>query len=196
MDRALAECSRLTLFNWFTYNSALLAGESYLHVLNLADLARRQKRLTLCSSFENSQGDLSNLEAISTFSLQNALQRAAELGILLRRRTPDSKRRLVALDPAWIDEDALGTWIERVGEFRREGKSRRTNALGECRELFILRFLAFRFNIRTDRLRLITAARRVLTLAKSLALTQVETTPWPLDSPNEFRDLPALLAKL
>lgn len=47
------KCSRLTTFDRSTYNSALLASEFPLHVLHLADFARRQN-LTFCPSFKNS----------------------------------------------------------------------------------------------------------------------------------------------
>ena len=120
------------------------------------------------------QGDLSNLEAISTFSLQNALRRAQELGIILRKRATDSKRQLIALDPAWAQEDELATWVERVGTFRREGKSRRTNELGR---FFLLCFSPLCVHSLTA---FLAAARRVFELAISLKLPALETTPWPL----------------
>lgn len=74
------------------------------------------------------QGDLSTLESISTFTLQNAFQRFDELGLIVRRKS--KKVRLVGLNRS-MDEEALNAWSEKIGAFRREGKSRRTNALGK-----------------------------------------------------------------
>jgi len=157
------------------------------------------------------QGDLSNLEAISTFALQNALGRAAELGIVLRRRrrqqatdpaaTGSSGRQhggggggppLIALDPAWAHEEALASWVERVGTFRREGKSRRTNELGRfapSSSSLPPSLPPTRRSVSSDRTdvrslanppRPPAAARRVYELASSLKLPTVETTLWPL----------------
>ncbi|CED82040.1 glycerol-3-phosphate acyltransferase [Phaffia rhodozyma] len=99
------------------------------------------------------QGDLSTLESISTFTLQNALQRFAELGLTLRRRV--SKAKLVGLDPK-VDEDKLNSWADKIGAFRREGKSRRTNAI---------------------------AAKRVSDLARSVTIPMADLTAWPIVSP-------------
>lgn len=77
----------------------------------------------------SSQGDLSYLESISTFTLQNAISRFIELKILVTRKV--KKVVVIGLHPDWADEERLGAWGEKLGAFRREGKSRRTNALGE-----------------------------------------------------------------
>ena len=76
----------------------------------------------------HTQGDLTYLESVSTFTLQNAFTRLSELDILLTRKV--KKTVLVGLNPEWADEERLGAWGEKVGAFRREGKSRRTNANG------------------------------------------------------------------
>ena len=97
------------------------------------------------------------------------------MGILLTRKV--KKTVLVGLSPEWVDEERLGAWGEKVGAFRREGKSRRTNANGTSRR-FGFGFLtgnadpALAFSP--------LAAKRVYDLAKSLAIPTVEVTAWPL----------------
>lgn len=101
-----------------------------------------------------------------------------------------------------MSEDELSAWAERVGAFRREGKSRRTNALGQsrCRSAPALAVIpAANADASFTLPRPLAAARRVMDLAKSLALPPVETTPWPIAPPTpaaDFKALPPTPARL
>jgi len=91
------------------------------------------------TSLRSAQGDLSYLESISTFTLANAIARLSELKILVIRKV--KKVVVIGLHPDWAEEERLGAWGEKLGAFRREGKSRRTNALGEFGSRLWFRFV-------------------------------------------------------
>ncbi|GAA5915410.1 hypothetical protein JCM6882_001416 [Rhodosporidiobolus microsporus] len=101
------------------------------------------------------QGDVSYLEAVNQATLLNAFQRMVDVGVLLTRRAPvppspstaskpageKAKKApsipLMALHPEWVPkrredgsiapEGRLWEFVERLSQFRREGKNRRDN---------------------------------------------------------------------
>ncbi|GAA5826424.1 hypothetical protein JCM11251_002361 [Rhodosporidiobolus azoricus] len=99
------------------------------------------------------QGDVSYLEAVNQATLLNAFQRMVDVGVLLTRRTRnapspsahlagDKAKKapsipLMALHPDWVPkrkedgsiapEGRLWEFVERLSQFRREGKNRRDN---------------------------------------------------------------------
>ncbi|GAA6042860.1 hypothetical protein JCM8097_007194 [Rhodosporidiobolus ruineniae] len=130
------------------------------------------------------QGDVSYLEAVNQATLLNAFQRMVDVGILLTRRKPastspssatsaDSSKAkktpsvpLMALHPDWIPhrredgtiapEGKLWEFVERLSQFRREGKNRRDNK---------------------------TVSTRVFAHCSAIAPQVVEFTPFTFDRP-------------
>ncbi|GAA5851497.1 hypothetical protein JCM8547_001112 [Rhodosporidiobolus lusitaniae] len=86
------------------------------------------------------QGDCSYMESVNQATLLNAFQRMVDAGILLTRRTRSTKKSsvpLMALHPDWIPsrrpdgtiaaQGRLWDFVDRLSQFRREGKNRRDN---------------------------------------------------------------------
>ncbi|CAM0136523.1 unnamed protein product [Umbelopsis sp. WA50703] len=92
------------------------------------------------------QGDLSYLEAVNKETVKNAFSRYIEQNILLNRRFKTGKvTSEVALHPDYVPvrgpdgailpQGRLWGLVERIGNFRREGKNRRDNATVSARTL-------------------------------------------------------------
>lgn len=99
-----------------------------------------EKRAQLFGKTLYQQGELSYLEAINIAVLQQAFARFQELGIIIRKPSNAVKPiPLMALHPdfrpVWIKgqlqpEGRLWEQLERLGQFRREGKDRREQLVG------------------------------------------------------------------
>ncbi len=99
-----------------------------------------EKRAQLFGKTLYQQGELSYLEAINVAVLQQAFTRYEELGIIMRKPSSSPKPiPLMALHPdyrpSWTNgelqaEGKLWELLERLGNFRREGKDRREQLVG------------------------------------------------------------------
>ncbi|ETI20924.1 hypothetical protein G647_07267 [Cladophialophora carrionii CBS 160.54] len=93
------------------------------------------------------QGDLSYFEAVNKEALKNAYSRFQEEGIIQVAKAPDARNKsTVRLAPEWTPErDAssgelrpsgrLWDFIEKIAQYRREGKNRRDEAAVSIRVL-------------------------------------------------------------
>ncbi|CAG8507080.1 11866_t:CDS:10 [Ambispora leptoticha] len=92
------------------------------------------------------QGDLSYFEAISKETLKNAFIRYEHMGIIMVKRSQNSKvPTTIALNPDYVPtrnakgaieaSGKLWNFVEHVGRFRREGKNRRDNMTVSSRVL-------------------------------------------------------------
>jgi 1-acyl-sn-glycerol-3-phosphate acyltransferase len=92
------------------------------------------------------QGDISYLESVNKETLKNALDRLVQMKLVLHVSPATEKERsMVALNPPYLpDRSADGSllpsgelWsiVDRIGQFRREGKNRRDNATVSTRVL-------------------------------------------------------------
>ncbi|KAI9592107.1 acyltransferase-domain-containing protein [Syncephalis fuscata] len=93
------------------------------------------------------QGDISYMEAVNQETLKNAFYRLNTENVMLSRRdilSPQDPTR-IALHPLYVParqadgsilpEGRLWSLVERIGQFRREGKNRRDNATVSSRVL-------------------------------------------------------------
>lgn len=100
-----------------------------------------EKRAQLFGKTLYQQGELAYLEAINLATLSQAVGRFEELGVVMRRKSESVKPiPLIALSPEYrptYDGDQvmargrLWDTLEHLSSFRREGKERRENLLGE-----------------------------------------------------------------
>ncbi|KAK4574721.1 hypothetical protein LTR86_001562 [Recurvomyces mirabilis] len=105
-----------------------------------------QDRAQLLGKTLYHQGDLSYFEAVNKEALKNAISRAEEEGIIVVKRSKDSKvPPRVRLDLEWLPprseagkllpDGRLWELCERISQSRREGKNRRDGATVKTRVL-------------------------------------------------------------
>jgi hypothetical protein len=88
-------------------------------------------------------GDISYMEAVNQETLKNAFHRLQDEKVMLIRRNKTAPREptRIALHPHYVParhadgsilpEGYLWSLVERISQFRREGKNRRDNATGK-----------------------------------------------------------------
>ena len=111
------------------------------------DMQKAQDMAQLAGRTLYHQGDLSYFEAVNKEALRNAYSRFQEEGIILVAKATDAKnKQTIRLAPEWTpDRDAttgevrpsghLWDFIEKIAQYRREGKNRRDEAAVSIRVL-------------------------------------------------------------
>ncbi|KNG87471.1 acyltransferase [Aspergillus nomiae NRRL 13137] len=113
------------------------------------DLKKAQDSAQLLGKTLYHQGDLSYFEAVNKETLKNSYQRFAEEGIILVRKSKESRAApVVKLAPEWTPErdpstgkllprGRLWDFTELIAQSRREGKNRRDGATVSSRVLIM-----------------------------------------------------------
>lgn len=92
-----------------------------------------EKHTQLLGKTLYAQGELSYLESINAATLSQAFTRMEEMGMILRKKSSHQKPvPIMALHPSfWPSQTAkLTDYIDRLSQFRREGKDRREQNVG------------------------------------------------------------------
>ncbi|KAE8132643.1 acyltransferase [Aspergillus pseudotamarii] len=113
------------------------------------DLKKAQDSAQLLGKTLYHQGDLSYFEAVNKETLKNAFQRFAEEGIILVRKSKESRAApVLKLAPEWtparetstgklVPRGRLWDFTELIAQSRREGKNRRDGATVSSRVLIM-----------------------------------------------------------
>ncbi|PWY97414.1 acyltransferase-domain-containing protein [Testicularia cyperi] len=93
-----------------------------------------EKHTQLLGKTLYAQGELSYLESINAATLSQAFTRMEEMGMILRKKSADQKSiSIMALHPQFwpsTQTSKLTSYIDRLSQFRREGKDRREKNVG------------------------------------------------------------------
>jgi hypothetical protein len=167
---------------WPFIDAAWLGAVSLLALANPSgingwvDMQKAQDMAQLAGRTLYHQGDLSYFEAVNKEALKNAYSRFQEEGIIEVAKSTDAKPKpVVRIAPEWVPERNASTgelqafgrlweFIEKISQYRREGKNRRDEA---------------------------TVSTRILTLAarlnKQLFASEVATEDTPRETRKERR---------